>query len=209
MANSASNAADFQCQPLTVKWSKWSMFLVLRFGLTSPIFQLFIGIPRGSPDRLNRQKSVESVEAIILPLSCYFPCLPLIFASPKNLDRPFKKTQLMQNPWLKLSVTDLLNGETIVKKPHVCFQKFGLHLSMCSDRRWRQWRPWRRRSSCPKAPWPQNWPRQLSSRSLTSPRPGFWMFLGDFYGWEKVGVRWSHQIYGKNMGETIVVHSSL
>jgi hypothetical protein len=27
------------------------------------------------------------------------------------------------------------------------------------------------------------------------------MFLGDFYGWEKVGVRWSHQIYGKNMGE--------
>ena len=101
------------------------MFLVLRFVLTSPIFQLFIGIPRGSPDCLNRQKSVESVEAIILPMSCYFPCLPPDICESKNLDRPFKKTQLMQNPWLKLSVTDLLNGETIVKKPHVCFQKFG------------------------------------------------------------------------------------
>ena len=31
----------------------------------------------------------------------------------------------MQNPWLKLSVTDLLNGETIVQKPHLRFQKFG------------------------------------------------------------------------------------
>ena len=54
-----------------------------------------------------------------------FPMFTPDICESKNLDRPFKKTQLMQNPWLKLSVTDLLNGETIVKKPHVCFQKFG------------------------------------------------------------------------------------